>query len=323
MIVTVADAADGGERRGVQPAAVLVLRADADPARRCARPPVNRIGARIVGIRPASTATLAFLLASLLGAISGILIGPVTTLYYDSGFIIGLKAFVGAIIGGLVELSRHGDWRACSIGVLESFASFWNSSFKEVMVFSVLIPVLLVALAVTRHTSTRKTKRSRDEPLRSSIVLALVAIAMLATAPFWAASVHHHSAQLYRHLRAGRARPRAADRRRRADIVWAGGVRRHRRLRTAWLTTADGVSPWLGLLFALACDRSRSRRSLGAVTLRLGGHYLPLGTIAWGLAIYFLFGNIDALGGHNGLTDVPPIYDRPDVARAEPPRSII
>ena len=46
---------------------------------------------------------------------------------------------------------------------------------------------------------------------------------------------------------------------------------------------------------------------LGAVTLRLGGHFLPLGTIAWGLSIYFLFGNIDALGGHNGLTDVPPI----------------
>ena len=39
---------------------------------------------------------------------------------------------------------------------------------------------------------------------------------------------------------------------------------------------------------------------LGAVTLRLGGHFLPLGTIAWGLAIYYLFGNIEALGGHNG-----------------------
>ena len=64
---------------------------------------VNRLGARIVGIRPPAPATLAFLLASLLGAISGILISPVTTLYYDSGFIIGLKAFVGAIIGGLLS----------------------------------------------------------------------------------------------------------------------------------------------------------------------------------------------------------------------------
>ena len=103
---------------------------------------VNRIGARIVGIRPGNAAALAFLLASLLGAVSGILIGPTTTLYYDSGFIIGLKAFVGAIIGGLTSYPGTA-LGALLIGVLESFASFWNSSLKEVVVFSVLIPVLL------------------------------------------------------------------------------------------------------------------------------------------------------------------------------------
>jgi branched-subunit amino acid ABC-type transport system permease component len=103
---------------------------------------VNRVGARIVGIRPGSTGTLAFLLASLLGAVSGILIGPTTTLYYDSGFIIGLKAFVGAIIGGLVSYPGTAIG-AVSIGLLESFDSFWSSSLKEVVVFSVLIPVLL------------------------------------------------------------------------------------------------------------------------------------------------------------------------------------
>jgi branched-subunit amino acid ABC-type transport system permease component len=103
---------------------------------------LNRIGARIVGIRPANTATVAFLLASLLGAISGILIGPTTTLYYDSGFIIGLKAFVGAIIGGLVSYPGTA-LGALLIGILESFASFWNSALKEVVVFSVLIPVML------------------------------------------------------------------------------------------------------------------------------------------------------------------------------------
>ncbi len=76
---------------------------------------------------------------------------------------------------------------------------------------------------------------------------------------------------------------------------------------TAWLTTAHAASPWLGLVFALIVTGAVAAL-LGAVTLRLGGHFLPLGTIAWGLAIYFLFGNIEALGGHNGLTDVPPIY---------------
>jgi branched-chain amino acid transport system permease protein len=76
---------------------------------------------------------------------------------------------------------------------------------------------------------------------------------------------------------------------------------------TAWLTTAEGASPWLGLLFALGLT-ALVAALLGAVTLRLGGHYLPLGTVAWGLAIFFLFGNFEALGRHNGLANVPPLY---------------
>src|SRR5262249_59269774 len=63
---------------------------------------VNRVGARLVGILSSTTGATAFLLASALAAFCGILIGPVTTLYYDSGFLIGLKAFLGAIIGGLL-----------------------------------------------------------------------------------------------------------------------------------------------------------------------------------------------------------------------------
>src|SRR6516165_7861043 len=75
---------------------------------------------------------------------------------------------------------------------------------------------------------------------------------------------------------------------------------------TAWLTTATGASPWLGLLFGLALTGVVAA-SLGAITLRLGGHFLPLGTIAWGLSIYFLFGNLEALGRNNGIRGVPPI----------------
>ena len=63
-------------------------------------------------------------------------------MYYDSGFIIGLKAFVGAIIGGLVSYPGTA-LGAILVGVLESFASFWNSALKEVAVFGLLIPVLL------------------------------------------------------------------------------------------------------------------------------------------------------------------------------------
>jgi branched-chain amino acid transport system permease protein len=103
---------------------------------------VNRVGARLVGIRPATSGALAFLLASLLGAVSGVLIGPVTTMYYDSGFLIGLKAFVGAIIGGLISYPGAMTG-ALFVGLLESYASFWDSALKEVFVFGTLIPILL------------------------------------------------------------------------------------------------------------------------------------------------------------------------------------
>jgi len=103
---------------------------------------INPTGARLVGIRPRRTGAIAFVLASLLGGVSGLLIGPVTTIYYDSGFLIGLKAFVAAIVGGLgsYPLTALG---AVGVGVLESFASFWSSSLKESIVFGTLIPVLL------------------------------------------------------------------------------------------------------------------------------------------------------------------------------------
>ncbi|WP_196933601.1 branched-chain amino acid ABC transporter permease, partial [Pseudacidovorax intermedius] len=75
---------------------------------------------------------------------------------------------------------------------------------------------------------------------------------------------------------------------------------------TAWLTTAQGLSPWLGLPFALLLT-GLSALAIGALTLRLGGHFLPLSTIAWGLSIALLFGNVDGLGRHTGLSNIPPL----------------
>ena len=73
---------------------------------------------------------------------------------------------------------------------------------------------------------------------------------------------------------------------------------------TAWLTTAQGLSPWLGLVFALVLT-GIAALAIGLLTLRLGGHFLPLSTIAWGLSIPLLFGNVEALGRHTGLSSIP------------------
>ncbi|MFL9873880.1 branched-chain amino acid ABC transporter permease [Paraburkholderia megapolitana] len=111
---------------------------------------VNRLGARLVGIGTTQAGRLAFTLAAGLGVLCGILVAPLTTIYYDSGFLIGLKGFVGAIIGGLVSypLAAAGS---VLVGVLESYSSFWASAYKEVIVFTLIIPVLLWRSLASPH----------------------------------------------------------------------------------------------------------------------------------------------------------------------------
>ena len=103
---------------------------------------VNRVGARLMGISSNAAGRLAFTMAAFIGALSGLLIGPTTTIFYDSGFIIGLKGFVAAVFAGLASypLALVG---ALAVGLLESFSSFWASAFKEVIVFASILPVLL------------------------------------------------------------------------------------------------------------------------------------------------------------------------------------
>lgn len=103
---------------------------------------VNRIGARLVGISPDMSGAVAFGMASLIGAISGVLIAPLSNVYYDSGFLLALKGFVGGVVGGLgsFPLAALGS---LLVGVLESFASFYASALKDSLVFAALIPILL------------------------------------------------------------------------------------------------------------------------------------------------------------------------------------
>jgi branched-chain amino acid transport system permease protein len=70
-----------------------------------------------------------------------------------------------------------------------------------------------------------------------------------------------------------------------------------------WLSPLGG-SPWIGLLVGLVVT-ALVAFVLGLLTLRLSGHYLPLGTIAWGISLYFLFGNLEFLGGHTGMSGIP------------------
>ena len=103
---------------------------------------VNRLGARLMGISSNGAGRLSFTMAAFIGALSGLLIGPTTTVFYDSGFLIGLKGFVAAVFAGLASypLALVG---ALGVGLLEAFGSFWSSPYKEVIVFSAILPILL------------------------------------------------------------------------------------------------------------------------------------------------------------------------------------
>ncbi|MCP1839876.1 ABC-type branched-subunit amino acid transport system ATPase component/ABC-type branched-subunit amino acid transport system permease subunit [Bradyrhizobium sp. USDA 4524] len=75
---------------------------------------------------------------------------------------------------------------------------------------------------------------------------------------------------------------------------------------TAVLTTAYGVSPWLTLPASLLVS-GIAAVLLGIVTVRLSGHYLPLGTIAWGIGLFYLFSKLEFLGRNDGISGIPPL----------------
>jgi branched-chain amino acid transport system permease protein len=111
---------------------------------------VNRVGASLVGISTERTGLIAFALAAAIGAVSGVLIGPVTTVYYDTGFIIGLKGLVAAVLGGMVSYPLT-VLAAVLLGCFEAGAAFWASSYKEVLIFLLILPVLLWRSVASGH----------------------------------------------------------------------------------------------------------------------------------------------------------------------------
>ncbi len=112
---------------------------------------VNRTGARLMGISSHTSGQLTFLLAAFIGALSGLLIGPTTTVFYDSGFLIGLKGFVAAVIAGLSSYPGA-LLGALFVGVVEAFGAFWASAFKEVIVFTLVLPILLIRSLRSGHS---------------------------------------------------------------------------------------------------------------------------------------------------------------------------
>lgn len=103
---------------------------------------INRTGARLVGISLAFSGMSAIAIATAIGIACAVLIGPSTTIYFDTGLMIGLKGFIASIVGAMVSYPVTVG-AALVVGLTESFASFEFSAYKEAIVFALLIPVLL------------------------------------------------------------------------------------------------------------------------------------------------------------------------------------
>ena len=279
---------------------------------------INRSGARLMGISPALAGRQTFFFAALIGTLSGLLVAPLTTIYYDSGFLIGLKGFVAAIIGGLASypLAAAG---ALIVGLLESFSSFWASAYKDVLVFSLIIPVLIWRSLSTHHVEEEDTAQvvgaaPRPGWISPRLVLVVFLVALL-LAPlllpeFYVTLLNYVGLSalvaLGLVLLTGVGGLTSFGQ---AAFVGLGAYT------TAWLTTSSelpswlsmiGGSPWAALIAGLVLTATLAL-VIGSVTLKLSGHYLPLGTMAWGISLYFLFGNMEFLGGHSGLSNLPPI----------------
>lgn len=104
---------------------------------------LNQLGARLVAIHTEKVGLLAFALAGFIGAMTGVLISSTTTVYYDSGFLIALKGFIGVVAAGMTSFPIA-VLSSIFIGIVDAFAAFYTSTLRDIIVFSVLIPILFV-----------------------------------------------------------------------------------------------------------------------------------------------------------------------------------
>ncbi|MDH2346136.1 MULTISPECIES: ATP-binding cassette domain-containing protein [unclassified Bradyrhizobium] len=279
---------------------------------------INRSGARLMGISAALAGRLSFMLAASIGAACGVLLAPTTTILYDTGFLLGLKGFVAAILGGLVSfpLSALG---AILIGLFESYSAFFASTYKEVIVFSLVIPILLIR-------SMRMTRREKEEAAEESHAVAFddvdpkdlqrrrrfrtvieAGFVMAVLAAPVVLSDYDIALLDYVGLAAivvlglvlltGVAGLTSFSQ---AAYVGIGAYV------TGYLTSAHGLSPWLTLFVVLAVVFVLALLN-SLLTVRLSGHYLPLATLAIAIIAYYLFGSLPWTGGQAGMTDIPAI----------------
>lgn len=296
-------------------------------------------GALLMGISPEKAGQFSFGLAAFLCSVTGVLISPLVTIYYDTGFVIGLKAFIGAVAGGFVSypLAAVG---ALGIGIFESFAAYVSSTYKEVLVFLPMVLILFVrsiaskpaidsedefageTTGPTRAPSTRASKvaawLSRPQLvvlgatlllglpylLTQSQILVLDYILLYAIVVIGIVLLTGIAGQVsfgqaaFVGIGAYTAAVAAGPCAHWDAVMRAMGL--------LSLARSCGLPAVVSLPLSLALTAIIAT-ALGAITLRMRSHFLPIATISWAICFYYFFGTSDQLGGFSGLTDIKPL----------------
>ena len=280
----------------------------------------NRRGSAIVGIGTDEAGTTAFAIMGLICAAAGILMSPFVTIYFDSGFTLSLKAFIGATVGALSSfpLAAAG---ALGLGIFESLIAFWSSAYQQAWVFAVMVPILL--LCSLRSTQFLDDEDEKELPPQAhetfvgraagrllgrlprglwiALGLAAVACVPLLAGDFYTNLVCYVFVAILVNygiiLLTGIAGQVSLGQ---AAFVGIGAYA------GAFASLHYGLPGWEALPIVLGVT-GVSAWILGGITLRMRGHYLPIATIAWSTSIFYVFANSDALGASSGLGGIPPL----------------
>jgi len=112
----------------------------------------NQAVAALMGVNINAVISLTFMLGSALAAVAGVMVGAnYGIVHYYMGFILGLKAFTAAVLGGIGNL-RGAMLGGLLLGLIESLGAgyigdltggFFGSNYQDVFAFFVLIGVLV------------------------------------------------------------------------------------------------------------------------------------------------------------------------------------
>ncbi len=277
----------------------------------------NPAAASLMGIQVPRMTLLSFGLATLIAAVAGVMVGPTTTLQFDTGGLFTIQGFIAAVIGGITSFPGA-IIGGLFLGLVTQLATAYISSLFSTAIALVILLVMLVwRPAGLLQSRVRRREDTREEARVASHIAKLsppvawiagaVALALGLAIPFLVTDDGILSglviagiifiALMGLDVLMGYAGQVSLGQ---AGFMAIGGYT------SGYLAVTYDLPPVLGILAGIAVSLACAL-VLSIVTLRLRGLYLALATLAFGLLVdSCAVGFIDITGGPSGLVGIPP-----------------